>query len=89
MHTIKQITHIKLCEEKGIIRSMSRKVTPADNASIECFHSSFKGETFYLNNALNSSNDIEIDIVENYIQNDNIVRIQQKLGYFPPIITIF
>jgi putative transposase len=77
--------YYKLCEEKGITRSMSRKGTPADNAPIECFHSSLKCETFYLNNELNSSNDIVIDIVENYIENYNKIRIQQKLGYLSPM----
>ena len=77
--------YYKLCEEKGITRSMSRKGTPADNAPIECFHSSLKCETFYLDRELKSSNNIVIDIVENYIENYNKVRIQQKLGYLSPI----
>ncbi|MDK9843368.1 IS3 family transposase [Staphylococcus equorum] len=77
--------YYKLCEEKSITRSMSRKGTPADNAPIECFHSSLKCETFYLNKELKSSNNIVIDIVENYIENYNKVRIQQKLGYLSPI----
>ncbi|ETD10557.1 hypothetical protein HMPREF1276_01645 [Staphylococcus aureus subsp. aureus KPL1845] len=50
--------YYQLCEEKGIIRSMSRKGTPADNAPIESFHSSLKSETFYINNELNRSNHI-------------------------------
>lgn len=33
---------------KGIVMSMSRKGTPADNAPIESFHSTLKSETFYL-----------------------------------------
>ena len=33
---------INYAKEKGIIRSMSRKGTPADNAPIESFHSSLK-----------------------------------------------
>ncbi|MBF0795709.1 IS3 family transposase, partial [Mammaliicoccus lentus] len=74
-----------LCTEKDITRSMSRKGTPADNAPIECFHGSLKSETFYLNSELRSSNTIVIDIVENYIENYNKVRIQQKLGYLSPI----
>ncbi|MCD9055784.1 IS3 family transposase, partial [Staphylococcus arlettae] len=48
------------------------------------FHSSLKCETFYINNELNSSNQIVIDIVENYIKNYNNSRIQQKLGYLSP-----
>ncbi|PNZ26405.1 IS3 family transposase, partial [Mammaliicoccus sciuri] len=34
---------------------------------------------------LRSSNTIVIDIVENYIENYNKVRIQQKLGCLSPI----
>ncbi|NWK84094.1 IS3 family transposase [Staphylococcus sp. GSSP0090] len=78
-------SYYRLCEEKGIIRSMSRKGTPADNAPIESFHSSLKCETFYINNELNGSNHIVINIVENYIKNYNNNRIQQKLGYLSPI----
>ena len=70
--------------KKGIIRSMSRKGTPADNASIESFHSSLKSKIFYINNQFNNSNNIVIDIVEKYIKNYNN-RIQQKLGYLPPV----
>ncbi|HDJ1359068.1 TPA: IS3 family transposase [Staphylococcus aureus] len=77
--------YYQLCEEKGIIRSMSRKGTPADNAPIESFHSSLKSETFYINNQLNSSNHIVIDIVEKYIKNYNNNRIQQKLGYLSSV----
>lgn len=77
--------YYQLCEEKGIIRSMSRKGTPADNAPIESFHSSIKCEKFYLNNELSSSNHIVIDIVENHIKNYNNHRIQQKLGYLSPV----
>lgn len=73
------------CKEKDIIRSMSRKATPADNACIECFHSSLKSETFYLNSERNSSNYIVKEIVEKYIKNYNEKRIQQKLGYLSPI----
>ncbi|RIO85333.1 IS3 family transposase, partial [Staphylococcus gallinarum] len=56
-------------------------------ASIESFHSSLKCETFYINNELHSSNQIVIDIVENYIKNynNNNNRIQQKSGYLSPI----
>ena len=77
--------YYQLCEEKGIIRSMSRKGTPADNAPIEGFHSSLKSETFYINNELNRSNHIVIDIVEKYIKNYNNNRIQQKLGFLSPV----
>ena len=74
-----------LSKEKGIIRSMSRKGTPADNAPIESFHSSLKCEAFYINTEQIRSNDIVIDIVKHYIKNYNQHRIQQKLGYLSPV----
>ena len=40
--------YYNLCKEKGIIRSMSRKGTSADNSPIESFHSSLKCEAFYI-----------------------------------------
>src|SRR5699024_9994234 len=74
-----------LCTEKSITRSMSRKGTPADNAPIECFHYSLKSETYYLNSELISTNNIEIDIVEYYIEKYNKIRIKQTLSYLSPI----
>ncbi|MGE7128440.1 IS3 family transposase, partial [Staphylococcus hominis] len=46
---------------------------------------SLKSETFYINNQLNNSNHIVIDIVEKYIKNYNNNRIQQKLDYLFPV----
>lgn len=57
---------------------MSRKGTPADNAPIECFHSSLKCETFYLNKAYKYAKSIVIQIVKDYIKYYNEKRIQQK-----------
>ena len=57
---------------------MSRKGTPADNAPIESFHSSLKSETFYINNQLNSSNHIVIDIVENTLKTIIIIEFNKN-----------
>lgn len=65
--------------------SMSRKGIPADNASIESFHSSLKCETFELNPELKSSTEIVLQTVVDYIKYYNQIRIQEKLGYLPPI----
>ena len=75
--------YYQLCEEKGIIRSMSRKGTPADNAPIESFHSSLKSETFYINNELNRSNHIVIDIVEKYIKTIIIIEFNKTRLLIP------
>lgn len=45
----------KAVKNKGIVMSMSRKGTPADNTSIESCHSSLKSETFYLDGLTNTT----------------------------------
>ncbi|WP_143588897.1 IS3 family transposase [Terribacillus halophilus] len=70
---------------KGITMSMSRKGTPADNASIESFHSILKSETFYLNSINRTSTAIVERTVEEYIYYYNNIRIQTKLNNQSPI----
>ena len=77
--------YYNLCKEKNIIRSMSRKGTPADNAPIESFHSSLKCEAFYIKDEVITSSSIVIQIVENYIKYYNEKRSQQKLDYLSPV----
>lgn len=74
-------------QQKGITMSMSRKGTPADNASIESFHSSLKSETFYLDGQIpkNLPTPIVIQTVEDYIQYYNEERVQAKLNYRSPV----
>ncbi len=72
-------------KEKGIIMSMSRKGTPADNSPIETFHSSLKSETFYLDGIHSTSNACVIRIVEEYIHYYNNIRIQTKLNNQSPV----
>ena len=68
-----------------IIMSMSRKGTPADNSPIETFHSSLKSETFYLDEIYHTTNAHVIQIVEEYINYYNNIRIQTKLGNRSPV----
>lgn len=72
-------------KEKGIIMSMSRKGTPADNAIIETFHASLKCETFYLERILRRPNQIVIETVQEYINYYNNTRILAKLNHLSPI----
>lgn len=55
------------CIEKGIIRSMSRKGTPPDNACIEWFHSALKAEIFYLHKRRKYNKDRIANTINNYI----------------------
>lgn len=75
----------KAVKEKGIIMSMSRKGTPADNSPIETFHSSLKSETFYLDGIYRTTNAHVLQIVENYINYYNNTRIQTKLNSQSPV----
>ncbi len=72
-------------KERGIIMSMSRKGTPADNASIESFHSSLKSETFYLDELTCTTTAIVEQTVESYITYYNHIRIQTKLNNQSPV----
>ncbi|MDO3662956.1 IS3 family transposase [Bacillus sp. C28GYM-DRY-1] len=75
----------KAVNTKGITMSMSRKGTPADNASIESFHSSLKSETFYLNSIDRTTTAIVERTVTEYIHYYNNIRIQTKLNNQSPI----
>ncbi len=75
----------KAVKTKGITMSMSRKGTPADNASIESFHSSLKSETFYLNSIDRTTTAIVEHTVKEYIYYYNNIRIQTKLNSQSPI----
>jgi putative transposase len=75
----------KKVKEKGITMSMSRKGTPADNASIESFHVSLKSETFYLDELRSTTTAIVVQTVENYVHYYNHIRIQTKLNNQPPV----
>ncbi|MEB4859936.1 IS3 family transposase, partial [Priestia megaterium] len=72
-------------KDRGITMSMSRKVTPADNASIESFHSSLKSETFYLDELTYTTTTIVEQTVKNYITYYNNARIQTKLNNQSPV----
>lgn len=77
-------TYYENCMQKGIIRSMSRKGIPADNACIESFHSTLKSETFYLTDDVMTKSKV-IRIVSDYTLHYNTTRIQRKLGYLSPV----
>jgi len=75
----------QIVKEKGITMSMSRKGTPVDNSPIEAFHSNLKSETFYLDNIYRTTNARVINIVEDYINYYNNIRIQTKLNSQSPV----
>lgn len=79
------MAYYQACTEKDIIRSMSQKGTPADNACIEWFHTVLKTETFYFHNRRKYNKDSITNIVKNYITFYNETRIQQRLNDQSPV----
>lgn len=79
------MAYYQACTEKDIIRSMSRKGTPADNACIEWFDTVLKTETFYFHNRRKYNKDSITNIVKNYITFYNETRIQQRLNDQSPV----
>jgi len=75
----------KAVKAKGITMSMSRKGTPADNATIESFHATLKAETFYLDGLTQTTTAIVDQTVRDYITYYNNTRIQLKLNNQSPI----
>lgn len=72
-------------KRRGMIMSMSRKGTPADNAPIESFHATLKCETFYLDHLTCTTTAIVEQTVRDYIDYYNKFRIQAKLRNQSPI----
>ena len=75
-------TYYLACIEKGIIRSMSREGTPADNACIEWLHFVLKTETFYLHKRRKYNKDSITNIIKSYITFYNETKIQRHLKTF-------
>lgn len=79
------MAYYQACTKKGIIRSMSRKGTPADNAWIEVFHAVLKTETFYLHDRRKYNKDSITNIVKDYLTFYNETKIQQRLNDQSPV----
>lgn len=71
--------------ENNLVSSMSRRGNCWDNAVIESFHSNLKSEAFIYTRFNSLSNVETISRVNQYLKYYNEERIQEKLGYLPPI----
>lgn len=71
-----------LVETSGLIRSMSRKATPIDNAAMESYFHTFKAEVIH-GNRFKSQDEAEI-ISRKYITFYNQERLHSSLGYTTP-----
>jgi transposase InsO family protein len=71
-----------LVEKSGLIRSMSRKATPFDNAAMESYFHTFKAEVIHGKQFKN--HDEAEDISRKYITFYNQERLHSSLGYTTP-----
>ena len=76
---------IKLIEENGLIRSMSKKGYSPDNSACEGFFGRLKNEFFYNCTWTNTTTDDFITQLNDYIIWYNTKRIKESLGYKSPI----
>jgi len=72
-----------IVEESGLIRSMSRKATPTDNAAMESYFHTFKAEAIH---GKRFKNQEEATLVsKKYIAFYNQERLHSSLGYTSPV----
>jgi transposase InsO family protein len=71
-----------MVENTGLIRSMSRKATPTDNAAMESYFHSFKAEAIH--GKTFKTHDEAIAMSKKYITFYNQERLHSSLGYTTP-----
>ena len=76
---------IKLIEDNGLTRSMSKKGYSPDNSACEGFFGRLKNEFFYNRYWINTSTEDFIRQLNDYIIWYNTKRIKESLGYKSPI----
>ena len=76
---------ISICEEAGIIRSMSRKGSSPDNSRMEGFFGTMKNEMFYGRDWEGVSLEELGKRIDDYIEWYNTKRIRRSLGSMSPL----
>lgn len=74
-----------LCEEYGIVRSMSKKACPPDNAACEAFFGRLKNEFFYYRDWADVSFEEFSGRLDRYIDYCNKQRKKKSLGWMSPV----
>lgn len=76
---------VKITEDHGLIRSMSAKGCPPDNAACEGFFGRIKNEFFYGRDWKGVSLEEFMRQLDRYLQWYNLERIKKSLGWMSPI----
>ncbi len=72
-----------LVEKSGLIRSMSRKATPIDNAAMESYFHTFKAEAIHGKGFVDQAEAMAVS--QKYITFYNQERLHSSLGYTTPV----
>lgn len=75
---------IKMCEDAGLVRSMSRKGCCADNSACEGFFGNLKTEFYYGRDWRGVSADEFIERLDSYLRYYYEERIKKRLGWLSP-----
>lgn len=76
---------IDLCDEYGVVRSMSKKGCSPDNSAMEGFFGRLKNEMFYYRNWKDVDYDTFVAMLNEYIIYYNTKRIKKSLGWMSPV----
>lgn len=75
---------ISICNEYGLVRSMSRKATSPDNAAMEGFFGTLKQEFFYYRDWSGITAEEFMDKLDEWLVYYNDRRIKRSLGWLSP-----
>lgn len=76
---------ISICEEHGLVRSMSRKGTSPDNAACEGFFGRLKNEFFYGRDWSNVRAEEFMDMLDKWLVYYNEKRVKESLNWMAPM----
>lgn len=76
---------LRICEDNGLVRSMSRKGCSPDNSAMEGFFGRLKNEFFYYRNWEGVDIDEFTNQLDNYIRYYRDGRIKESLGWMSPM----
>ncbi len=76
---------MRICEENGLVRSMSKKGRSSDSAAMEGFFGRLKNEFFYGKDWNAASMDEFISALDAYMRYCRDARIEESLGWMNPM----
>ena len=76
---------VSICEENGLVRSMSKKGCSPDNSAMEGFFGRLKNEFFYHRNWRGVTADGFMEMLDDWLRYYNTKRPKEALGWMAPM----